>query len=126
MNKPKGFEQYLGEYKECFYDGYCGEVIAWGFPVIARIEDSEKWAELGTHGKLECSHGSYPASWYLITKVLGVEEAIEKYGQIKKIETGPRGGFKHVIIGDKTFSSKLFADNLFKWPLIDSVKTEII
>lgn len=102
---PKKFLPYLGTYGVMFHDSSCGEPIAWGYPVVAHL-GNELWAEISKYGSLECNH-SFPSSqWYLITKTLTPEEAVEKYGQITDLELGPRGGFRSVTYGDKNFISK--------------------
>lgn len=100
--KPTGFEGDLGSYGIAFYDGNCGEPIAWGFKIIRRLGD-ERFNELRKFGPLECI---YP-DWYLVTKTLSREEAIKKYGDIKEEVFGPKGGWKSVTFGEKKFVSKL-------------------
>lgn len=105
MKKPKGFEEYLGEYGPQLYDGWSGECIAWGFHVLQKLGD-EKWAELSKYGAMECAHGTYSSDWYLITKELTRAQAIKKYGKITDEEFGPRCGWKSVTFGDKKFGSR--------------------
>jgi hypothetical protein len=99
--KPVGYEDDLGEYGPQLYDGWCGEPISWGFQIINHLGD-ERFSNLHKYGALECC---YP-NWYLITKKLNREEAIEKYGKVTNEEFGPRGGWKSVTFGDKKFCSK--------------------
>lgn len=100
--KPKGYESDLGEYGSQLYDGVCGEPTMWGFRIITRLGD-ERFHALHEFGDLECV---YP-DWFLITKKLTREEAINKYGEIADEEFGPRGGWKSVTFGDKRFISKI-------------------
>jgi hypothetical protein len=100
-SKPKGYEEYLGSYGPQLYDGTSGEITSWGFKIIKHLGE-DKFDELRNFGSLECS---YP-SWYLIVKTLTRAEAIEKYGPITNEEFGPRGGWKSVTFGKKTFSSQ--------------------
>lgn len=105
MNKPVGFEEVLGGYGAQLFDSWSGEPVSWGFKITKRIDDDAKWNELKKHGKLECNHG-YPSSWFLIVKELTVDEAVAKYGEITSMVVGPRGGFRTVTYGDKTFCSR--------------------
>lgn len=104
MEKIKGFEDYLSDFGPIFRDSWSGEVVAWGFRLINRLGD-EKFGELGKHGSLECDYSGY-GTWFLITKRLTREEAIEKFGEITDEEFGPRGGWKSVTFGNKKFISK--------------------
>lgn len=101
MEKPAGFESSLSSYGPQLYDSYCGEPTKWGFKLIQRLSD-EKFSELHHYGELVCS---YP-SWFLITKKLTREEAIQKYGEQTDIKLGPRGGFRSITFGKKTFVLK--------------------
>jgi|SRR3972149_7120566 len=108
MNKPKGYEYCLGEYGPQLFDALCGEPVMWGFEITRRVGD-EVWKELSGLGYLECS---YP-NWYLITKKLTREEAIEKYGKITNEKFGPKGGWKSVMFGKKEFCSKVLKTSRF-------------
>lgn len=106
---PEYLKEFLGSYQACFFDGWCGEPVSWGYPIVKIVADAVKWKELGEYGDLECSQGSFPSNWYLITKHLEEAEAVEKYGKITDIELGPRGGFRSITFGDKKFgSSRLY------------------
>ena len=106
-NIPEDLKKYLGSYGEQLFDGWSGEPVCWGYPIVSRA-GKENWKRLGQLGELMCS---YP-NWYLITKKLTREEAIEKYGAITDEEFGPRGGWKSVTFGDKKFSSKFLKEEL--------------
>lgn len=83
---------------------------AWGFRIWKRLGE-EKWAELSKYGSTEfVSNGYDPmvGSWYLITYFLTREEAIEMFGAITKEVFGPRGGWRSVTFGTKTFYSRQF------------------
>lgn len=99
-NIPEKFKEYLGGYGEQIYDSNCGEPIGWGH-MITRHLGENLWGELSQYGDMHCC---YP-NWFLITKWLTREEAKKKYGPDKE-ELGPRGGFKSLTFGDKTFSSR--------------------
>jgi len=101
MKKPKGFEQYLGEYGECLFDGWCGECVAWGFEITSHMGE-EKFEKLRSQYLLECC---YP-TWYLIVKVLGHRAAVRKYGKVTDSVRGPRGGWKSETFGEEKFISK--------------------
>ena len=104
-NKPKGYENDLGDYGPQLYDSDCGEPISWGFKILHHLGE-ERFRALYKFGLLECS---YP-TWFLIVKKLTREEAIKKYGEITNEEFGPRGGWKSVIFGKKQFCSKDLAE----------------
>ncbi len=103
--QPSGFEQYLSKFGPVLYDGYCGEPVAWGFKIVARM-DEILFRELGKYGQLECIEYGFDTKWALITKTLSREEAIEKYGPITNEVFGPRGGWKSTDFGSKQFISK--------------------
>jgi hypothetical protein len=104
---PKEFEDCLGPFGPQLFDGWCGEPIGWGFKITKHVGE-ERWGKLGEHGSLECA---YP-SWFLITKKLTREEAIEKYGPVTDEELGPRGGWKNVTFGEKKFGSRWLMEQL--------------
>jgi hypothetical protein len=99
------FTKYFGPYCAIEID-YCGEAVSWGYP-IAKLIESELWDGLKLQYKLFRSNpGYFGGTWYVITKTLTRLEAIEKYGPISNEVTGPRGGFKSAMFGDKLFYSK--------------------
>jgi hypothetical protein len=107
-NKPSGHESCLSDFGPCVFDGCCGEPVGWGFRIIERI-DAQRFAALGAHGSLECLYSeSLQPQWYLVTKWLSREEAQRKYGDITAEKFGPRGGWKSVTFGGKTFISPHF------------------
>jgi hypothetical protein len=101
QDKPKGYENDLGNYALIFKDGICSEPVAWGFKIITHL-GQDRFDALREFGQLECD---YPA-WYLITHHLTREEAIKKYGEITDEEFGPRGGWRSVTFGTTKFRSK--------------------
>ncbi|HEV2634515.1 MAG TPA: hypothetical protein VGX23_05180 [Actinocrinis sp.] len=113
--KPTGFEDALGKYGPQIQDGWCGEAVAWGFPITRRLGE-ERWAELGKYGSLEYVGEYSSGQWFLIVKFLRPAKAIKKYGGITQLKVGPRGGFKSVTYGDKTFLVKwLNPRDLIDW-----------
>lgn len=100
---PPHIRDYLGNYTE-IEDSASGEPIAWGYPVIAKMGE-QLWAETKQFGEMVFDHGQ----WYLITKVLTREEAVDKYGGIIHEEFGPKGGWKYVQFGQTLFKNKLMA-----------------
>lgn len=102
MKKPQGFEQYLADFKAISYDGYSGEPVAWGFKIKRHLGD-ELFSKLKKYGDLAVISREYGSVWGLIIKRLTLDEAIEKYGPIKKILTGPRGGNRTIEFRDKKF-----------------------
>ena len=100
---PTDLRSFFGGYGPQFHDGYCGEPIAWGYKVIARMGE-ERWSKASQYGRLECNHGT--GDWYLITQALTPDEARAQHGEITNIELGPRGGFRSVTFGSKKFASK--------------------
>lgn len=117
--KPKGYEDALGEFGPQLFDSYSGEPVAWGFRIIRHLGD--KFDALRLFGKLECS---YP-DWFLITKELTFKEAIEKYGKVTSMVTGPRGGFRKITFGETEFSSKRLAPNFREGERVDSSLIQI-
>jgi len=100
---PADLRKFFGGYAAQFHDGYCGEPIAWGYKVVARM-DEKRWAKVSEYGPLECAHET--GEWYLITKVLTPDEAHVQYGEVTGLELGPRGGFRSATYGSKRFCSK--------------------
>lgn len=101
LEKPVGYEQYLGEFKPCFFDPNNGECVAWGFEIVVRM-GKEKFNELRSEVKDWVEYGG--PNWFVIVKVLGRREAIEKYGAVTYEERGPRGGWRSATFGSKNFS----------------------
>lgn len=98
---PYGLKEHVGSFRACSFDSHCGEAIGWGYPIHKRLGE-ELWSKVSQHGDMWCS---YP-NWYLITHWMTPKEAMKKYGKITSEERGPRGGFRSVTYGSKTFSSK--------------------
>jgi len=82
-------------------DGSCSEPIMWGHRIVSRMGE-ELFNKVRANCRLECIE----FDWFIITKVLSREEAIEKYGEITNEEFGVRGGWKSVTFGNKRFISK--------------------
>lgn len=99
--KPNGFEENLGPFGPQLYDTYSGEPVSWGFKIISRMEQ-EKFEQLRSTSNVECC---YP-EWYVITKTLTRDEAIQKYGPVTNEDFGPRGGWRSITFGTTTFLSK--------------------
>lgn len=104
---PTHIAENLGNYGSQIKDGYCGEPIHWGYKIVSHLGE-ELWKEASNFGRQECvMSGDFGGStWYLITKSLTRQEAIEKYGPETHVELGPRGGFKHIIFGKTKFYFK--------------------
>jgi hypothetical protein len=100
---PANLRSSFGDYGPQLYDGYCGEPVAWGHKLLARL-DEDRWRQASAYGELECAHET--GDWFLITKVLAPNEARTQYGEVADLELGPRGGFKSVTYGTKKFGSK--------------------
>lgn len=103
---PAKFQGYIGSYGPQLFDGWCGEPTMWGCKITGHMGEDlfgelRSWAILNDCS-LECS---YPA-WFLVTKKLTRQEAIEKYGDVTNEEFGPRGGWKNVTFGKRTFCSR--------------------
>jgi len=96
--KIEGFEDALGPYEVQSYDAYSGEPVAWGFKIIKRLGE-DRFNELREKAELECV---YP-DWFVVSKKLTREEAIQLYGPVTHEEFGPRGGWKYIEFGDKRF-----------------------
>lgn len=98
--KPSGFESDLSEYGPMIYDSCSGEPVAWGFRINNHL--GNKFEELRQNYDLECI---FP-TWFVITKRLTREMAINLYGPETEIERGPRGGFKSITFGTMRFCNK--------------------
>jgi hypothetical protein len=103
---PEGCEPYLGRFGPVIYDAGCGKPIAWGFPIVRRVNDPEKWGAIARHGTLECI-GALRPEWVLVTRYLSPAEAAVEYGEVTALDLGPRGGFRSVTYGATRFYSKL-------------------
>jgi hypothetical protein len=99
---PSDLREFFGPYGPQLFDSYCGEPVAWGHAVRARMGE-ERWIQASEFGQLECDHAS--GSWFLITKWLTLDEALRQYGEVTAIETGPRGGFRSVTYGSWPFQN---------------------
>jgi hypothetical protein len=95
--------KFFGPYGPQFSESYCGETIAWGHAVLARMGE-ENWNKAAEYGQLECDHGG--GDWFLVTKWLTPNEAREQYGEVTAFEVGPRGGFRRVTYDEKRFLSR--------------------
>lgn len=122
MNKPQEPEisvelkEYLGEFGIQF--GSEEFPTAWGFKIIKHLGE-EKWVELGRYGKKEFIQSDYNplvGNWYLITHFLTREEAVKLFGPITKETFGPRGGWRSVTFGTKTFYSRQFKVHISESP----------
>jgi hypothetical protein len=99
---PQDLMQFLGEHRVVLKDSWCGEPIAWGHDIVRRIGDLD-WDRLRLYGDLECiSKGD----WVLVLRWVTPEFLSKEYGPPTKIVTGPRGGFRHIVYGEKTFTSR--------------------
>lgn len=124
---PDHLKVYFSDYKVCVVDAGCGEPVAWGYEPQTRLAD-DLFAEVGTkYGTWHCgprreSMGSWLAGktptsishWFLITKYLTLEEAIEKYGSEVCYERGPMGGFRSMTVGGRQFFHELLPGDFLK------------
>ena len=104
MEKPTEYENDLSNFGAVIYDGGSGGPIAWGFKIVRHLGE-ERFQALWKYGRLECVGSS--GQWVVVTKYITREEANEKYGEITNEEFGPRGGWRSVTFGDKTFISDI-------------------
>lgn len=102
---PEKFNSFLGAYGPVSFDSWCGEPVMWGYPIKQRLGE-ELWAELSQFGQLEYVGGHENGNWALIIKRLTRGDAIEQYGPQTSIDIGPRGGFRSITFGTKTFCQK--------------------
>jgi len=107
MERPVEFAEYLSGYSPVLYDGWCGEPTAWGFKIRQRMGE-DKFSALSRYmtsigGGTECVT---LGEWVAVVTYLKPQEAIEKYGAITEVVTGPRGGFRTVKYGEKKFVCK--------------------
>lgn len=106
--KPPGYESDLSDFGPCVLDAYCGESVGWGFKIQRRLE-RDRLEVLRAYGSLECCYSEHlQPQWYLVTHWLSRDEAQRKYGDITHETFGPRGGWKSVTFGTKTFMSHHF------------------
>lgn len=101
IEQEPSIRQHFGVFGEKIFDSHCGEVIGWGYTPTSHLGEI-LFQACGEYGSWVCC---YP-SWYLITKFLTPEAAIEKYGKLTKVVTGIRGGWRKAIYGEKVFSSE--------------------
>lgn len=99
---PEELRKHFSPFKAVGFDGWCGEPTMWGYTPNHHLGE-ELWAEAAKYGHWECFG---MGDWSLVTEKLTPELAEEKYGPIKKVDRGPRGGFRNVTYGEKTFSSR--------------------
>lgn len=98
--KPEGFADELGPYGPVgFADG---EPIWWGFEILHQIGE-ERFVELRKRCHLECLSMGH---WAVVTRELSQKEALEKYGPVKEVIRGPRGGYHGVVFEKKTFHGR--------------------
>jgi hypothetical protein len=101
MKIPEGFEDCLSEHKACIVDSLSNQTVGWGFELTEKIGE-ERFEALKQFGELTCR---FP-QWYLITRWLTREEAVEQFGAVTNVTYGPRNGFKSVTYGDTMFKTK--------------------
>jgi hypothetical protein len=82
-------------------DSLSREPVAWGRKIIERLGE-DAFNEL----KTTCGTHFYHGDWFVITKRLTRDDAIEKYGEVTDEEFGPRGGWKSVTFGETKFNTK--------------------
>jgi hypothetical protein len=107
--KPAGYEDALGEYETLYWDSTCREPIMWGWKIVKQLDEA-RFAELKTVANVECV-GVGPSSpkgglWVVVDQWLTAEEAVERYGAVTNISSGPRGGWKSTTYGSTTFTSR--------------------
>jgi hypothetical protein len=122
MNQlPEKYIPDFSPYETVMRDALSGEPVGWGHKPLKRFADDE-FSELGKVGEWFCLQGSYANLWCLVTRKLTLTEAIDKYGPVTEVHTGPNGGFKDVTFGTKKFCSEWLdprqtmnvADNLIR------------
>jgi hypothetical protein len=106
MKTPNSLRKYLGPYSACVFDTLSGECVAWGH-TVNRSASKEILDQLKEHGEMAyLLNNQLEKVWCLITRSLTIEEAINRYGKIKKIQVGSRGGYKTITFGNTTFKSR--------------------
>ncbi|HWV72884.1 MAG TPA: hypothetical protein VN040_14245 [Pseudosphingobacterium sp.] len=99
--KPHGFEDYLAAYGPLGYDSHCGEPFAWGFKIVGHLGE-ELFQKLCSVARVEYIGGTYG----VICKILTREKATKLYGEVTEEVFGPKGGWKSVTFGNKTFVNR--------------------
>ena len=106
---PKGYEGDLGEYTGAFSE--YGIYYSYGHKILRHLGD-DRFNALRKYGSLEHAGDFFSGIWYLITKTITNEEAVklatEKYGEVTKVEVGPKGGYRCTTYGDTTFFDRIF------------------
>jgi hypothetical protein len=97
------FKGYLGFYGVVGIDGCCGKPLAYGFPIIRKMEP-----DFFEYTRQCCAEMIYLGynNWCAATVVIKPKEAELLYGKVSQITVGPRGGFKTVTYGNTKFISK--------------------
>ena len=67
--------------------------------------DEKLWS--GIEAKYGTWHCVRQGEWVLVTKVLTLDDAKKKYGEVVEYERGPRGGFRSMTVGSKRFLNEL-------------------
>lgn len=99
--KPVGFEDYLSAYGPVGYDAHCGEPFVWGFKIL-RYLGEDLFQQLRSVARVEYIGDAY----CVICEILTREKAIKLYGDVTEEVFGPRGGWKSVTFGNKTFVNR--------------------
>lgn len=102
---PPELSEHFSSFGPCVFDGSSGEPIGWGYAPKGRLGD-QLFDEARKYGSWECVGGAYNSSWFLVVDKLTPKLAKEKYGDVTKIEVGPRGGFRAVEYGGRRFIVK--------------------
>lgn len=102
---PPGYGADLSNFQPVLFDGWCGEPVGWGFKILKHLTP-DRFGGLGKFEDVECLR---PGVWVLVTRWLRPAEAEEKYGPVTNVDRGPRGGFRSITYGDKTFCNKIAA-----------------
>lgn len=105
--KPVGFEDILAEEEVCLVDSSCRMPVYWGYKLMQQIGE-ERFNALKQVAKVKFAPGQkYPeGTWFVVSKVLGYEDALVLYGSVTATEYGPRGGFRSITFGETKFVSK--------------------
>lgn len=106
MRAPLGIKKYLGPLQTCIFDTLSGKCVAWGRKIKDGVSQ-ETMEEIKKIGEVAyILNDDMRHDWYLITKNLAIKEAIAIYGDIKRIQIGPRGGYRTITFGKTTFKSR--------------------